>query len=257
MTTITDTSKSSYLFSLTIRLADSALIASQRMSQWCGIAPTLEEDIALTNVALDLLGQARHLFSYAVDLDGCRKDEDQLAFLRDPHQYLNYTIAELPNGDFAQSCTKSFLFSTFSQCLWVSLLDGEDSTLRDIAAKSLKETDYHIEHFSRWFVRLGDGTDVSRQKILKSIDYLWPYTAEFFGNDRTLSNLEGLLHINTGKLQADWVNAIEDVFTEAGIDLPSDSDFMSTGKYGVHSEHLGHILAEMQYLQRSYPGGRW
>ncbi len=249
--------QSANTFSFVLRLADSALIASQRMAEWCGLAPTLEEDIALSNVALDLLGQARHLFTYASELEGAVRDEDELAFLREPHEYLNYVVVELPNGNFAQSCTKSFLFSAFIERVWLSLLDGNDLRLRDIAAKSLKETNYHLDHFSRWFIRLGDGTETSRQKILDGLDYLWPYTTEFFDSDRVLLDLEEVLKMNTESLKTGWIQSVSKVFAGADIDLPPTPDFVCSGKYGVHSEHLGHILTEMQYLQRTYPGGQW
>ncbi len=257
MTIAREETYDAHLLSFVLRLADSALIASQRMAEWCGVAPMLEEDIALSNVALDLLGQSRHLFTYASDLEGGSRSEDDFAFLRDPHEYLNYIIAELPNGDFAQSCTKSFLFSSFAKTVWSSLLDANDSRLRDIAAKSLKETNYHVEHFSSWFIRLGDGTDTSRQKILEGLDYVWPYTNEFFDDDSILISLEGVLKMKTNTLWTKWIEGVTNVFASARIDLPSTPDFICSGKYGIHSEHLGHILAEMQYLQRAYPGGRW
>jgi ring-1,2-phenylacetyl-CoA epoxidase subunit PaaC len=241
-----------------LRIADTSLILGQRLSEWCGHGPVIEEDIALTNVALDLIGQARLLLTHAGRLEGKGRDEDQLAFLRTEPQYLNLTMVELPNGDFARTILRNFLVAAWQRELWQRLATSTDTELAAIAAKSIKETRYHLQHAADWTVRLGDGTEESHARMERALETLWPYTAEFFSateEDRAVE-ATGIGPAWTG-LQAAWEAAVQPVLEVATLRVPASTPFLSRGKRGVHTEHMGHLLTEMQYLQRTYPGGSW
>jgi ring-1,2-phenylacetyl-CoA epoxidase subunit PaaC len=255
--TDSDSDHNKELLCFVLRLGDSTLIASQRLAEWAGIAPTLEEDIAFANIALDLLGQARHLLSYASQLEGKGQSEDDLAFLRDVNQFYNYTIVEIPNGDFAQTCAKMYLFTTFLRLLWDRIARGADQELKAIAQKSINETKYHIEHFGGWLIRLGNGTSYSADRLKEAFEYTWPYVSEFFSPDPCISLLAPTIEIDLAVVQNLWLEEISPTFLAAKLPTIEISRFISNGKIGLHSEHLGHILAEMQFLQRAYPGGRW
>ncbi|MCA3130386.1 MAG: 1,2-phenylacetyl-CoA epoxidase subunit PaaC [Betaproteobacteria bacterium] len=241
-----------------LRLGDSALVLGQRLSEWCGHAPVLEEELALANTALDLLGQARLLLTRAGQMEGAGRDEDALAFLRDPQAFRNVTLVELPNGDFARTVLRNLLFCAFQEQLWAGLRASSDAELAAIAAKSAKETRYHVEHAADWCVRLGDGTDESHQRMQEALDTLWPYTAELFTADAVD---EAAAATGFGpawaSLEAGWQKLVRPVLEEATLAVPAPTAFRSTGKGGVHSEHLGHLLALMQTLPRSHPGARW
>ena len=240
------------------RLADNALILGQRLSEWCGHAPVLEEELALANVALDLIGQSRLLLTHAGRLEAAGRDEDQLAFLRSEHQYRNLTLAELPNGDFGRTVVRNFLLSAFQRELWQALLGSRDRELAAIAEKSLKETRYHLRHSADWVVRLGDGTDESRARMQSAVEYLWPYTAELFTDDTVDDEVSAAgLGVAWSTLEQAWEAAVQPVLAEATLKAPGRTEFRSLGKLGVHSEYLGHLLAEMQHLQRAYPGAQW
>ncbi|HTT38202.1 MAG TPA: 1,2-phenylacetyl-CoA epoxidase subunit PaaC [Burkholderiales bacterium] len=241
-----------------LRLADNALVLGQRLSEWCGHAPVLEEDLALANIALDLIGQARLLLTHAGQLEGQGRDEDQFAFLRQQDQYCNVTLVELPNGNFGHTVGRNLLYSAFQQELWHALLDSQDRDLAAIAEKGLKETRYHLRHSADWVVRLGDGTEESHQHMQAALDELWPYTAEFFTAD-TVDDEVTAVGIGPAwhTLESAWEAAVVPVLKEATLSIPQRTGFRSRGKLGVHSEHLGHLLAEMQYLQRAYPDNRW
>jgi ring-1,2-phenylacetyl-CoA epoxidase subunit PaaC len=250
-----------------LRIADTALIHAQRLSEWCGHGPVLEEDIALTNMALDLLGQARALLTHAAALEGQGRDEDQLAFLRDEGQFLNFTLAELPlrkpsahapGGDFADTVLRNFLLASWFKALWSHLPTSSDVELAGIAAKALKEARYHQQHAGDWVVRLGDGTDESARRMQAALSRAWPYTAELFLHDAVdTAAVNSGLGPARAALRATWQRDVDAVLAAAGLQLPAATPFISTGSTGVHSEHLGYILAEMQSLQRRYPGGRW
>ena len=241
-----------------LRPADSALILGQRLSEWCGHAPVLEEDLALANIALDLIGQARLLLTHVGTLEGNGRDEDQLAFLRTEHEYRNVTLVELPNGDFGATVLRTFLFAAFQFELWQALQRSSDSTLAAIAGKSLKETRYHLRHSSEWVIRLGLGTEESHARMQSALDRLWPYTAELFSDDETdVTAAREMLGPACSSLQSAWSAAVLPVLEEAALEVPASTSFRSRGKVGVHSEHLGHVLSEMQYLQRAYPGATW
>ena len=243
-----------------LRLADTCLILGQRLGEWCGHAPVLEEDIALTNIALDLIGQARALLAHAGTLSG--HDEDQLAFLRDERDYLNPTIVELPNGDFAVTVLRNAIVATWLRRVWERLADvptdAPDTELAAIAGKAVKEARYHQQHAGDWVVRLGDGTDESAARLHAALERAWPYTHEMFARDAvdTAAETTGLGPARD-VLRGEWQQEVADVFGEAGLEMPADTPFMSTGTLGRHSEHMGFILAEMQSLQRQHPGGRW
>ena len=241
-----------------LRIGDTCLILGQRLGEWCGHAPILEEDIALANMALDLIGQARGVLTRASEQCPQDYDEDQLAFLREERDYRNPTIAELPRGDFAFTVLRNTLLSTWLKLLWERLQDSSDAELAAIAAKALKEARYHQQHAADWLVRLGDGTEESRRRIDAALAVLWPYTAELFEADEVDAAAAAAgLGPAWSELREPWLAEISAIFGEVHLALPGDGAFRSTGRRGVHSEHMGYILAEMQYLQRAYPGGAW
>ena len=254
-----------------LRVADTCLIHAQRLAEWCGHGPVLEEDIALTNMALDLLGQARALLTHAAHLEGQGRpaalSEDDLAFLRDEHQFFNLTLVEQPlrkagahasGGDFADTVLRNFLLATWLKALWSALANSGDETLAAIAGKALKEARYHQQHAGDWVLRLGDGTAESALRLQAALARAWPYTREMFASDAVDAAAQ---HTGLGparsSLRAAWQAEVAAVFDEARLLLPADTPFISTGTLGRHSEHMGFILAEMQSLQRQFPGGRW
>lgn len=241
-----------------LRIADTHLILAQRLAEWCGHAPVLEEDIALANMALDLVGQSRALLTRAGELDGRSLDEDQLAFLRDERDYLNATLVELPRGDFAFTVLRNLFVATWAKLLWERLRDSSDTELVAIAGKAIKEARYHQQHAADWVVRLADGTQESRRRIDAALEQTWRYTAELFENDAVDEHARATaLGPRRIDLREPWLAEVAAVFGEAGLAVPGESAFRSTGTRGVHSEHMGYILAEMQHLQRSFPGGVW
>ena len=246
-----------------LRLGDTALILGQRLSEWCGHAPVLEEDIALANIALDLIGQARALLTRAGQLEGQGHDEDQLAFLRDERDYRNATIVELPNGasrpgDFAFTVLRNAMMATWFRLLWERLRESTDPELAAIAGKAVKEARYHQQHSSDWVMRLGDGTEESARRLRVAVDELWRYGAELFDSDAVdAAAAANGLGPRWADLREPWLAEMRELFDEARLAMPADTTFRSTGKSGVHSEHMGYILADLQYLQRAYPGGAW
>jgi ring-1,2-phenylacetyl-CoA epoxidase subunit PaaC len=243
---------------LFLRIADGSLILAQRMSEWCGHGPVLEEDIAFANIALDLLGQARLLYAHAGAIEGAGRDEDTFAYWRDEAAFLNPTLVELPNGDFAQSVLRAYLYVSYQRELWQALARSTDETLTAIANKSVKETRYHVAHLRTWMIRLGDGTEESHRRLQRALGYLWPYTHELFVADdiETAACVAGV-GADLATLKAPWYAEVNDALVTATLKLPTDSPFRSTGKRGLHSEHMGVLLAEMQSLARAHPGARW
>jgi len=241
-----------------LRLGDTCLVMAQRLAEWCGHAPVLEEDIALANMALDLVGQARAVLTRAGELEGDGHDEDQLAFLRDERDYLNLTLVELPRGDFAMTVMRNLIVGTFLKWLWQRLQQSSDSELAGIAAKAVKEARYHQQHAADWVVRLADGTPESTRRAQAALDTVWPYVAEMFDSDAVdaQASLSGL-GPRWAELRGPWRDEVLPLLLHAGLQVPAERAFRSTGKTGRHSEHLGHLLAEMQCLQRSFPGGVW
>jgi ring-1,2-phenylacetyl-CoA epoxidase subunit PaaC len=241
-----------------LRLGDTCLILGQRLGEWCGHGPVLEEDIALTNMALDLIGQSRALLSLAGQKSGKGFDEDQLAFLRDERDYLNPTMAELPRGDFAFTVLRNAMLSTWLKLMWERLRDSGDTELAAIAGKALKEARYHQQHAADWVVRLGDGTDESRRRSEEALATLWLYAHELFEDDAVdAAAVAAGLGPAGSALREPWMAEMAEILGAARLEMPADTAFRSTGKRGVHSEHMGYILAEMQHLQRAYPGGAW
>lgn len=238
----------------TLQLADSCLILAQRNGEWCGHGPILEQDIAITNITLDLVGQARNFYQHAARLinesEGGNETEDTLAYHRGERLFKNYLMLELPKGDWAFTVTRQFLFSNFQQLLFARLLQEGDEALKAIAAKSLKEIAYHVKWSSEWVIRLGDGTEDSHERMTKALESLWMYTDEFF-------TPESYELVNVAELKSDWMNKVDEVLTEATLIKPENIFMQTGGKKGVHTEHLGYMLAEMQYLQRMYPGAEW
>ena len=253
-------------FEYLLRLGDSPLILAQRLGAWVGKGPILEEDIALTNVGLDLLGQARLWLGYAGEVDarinGSGRSEDELAFLRDGHEFRNVLLVEQPNGDFADTTARQFLFDAFHLLALRTLTCSADPRIAEIAAKSAKEVEYHVERSGDWVIRLGDGTDASHAKMQAAIDALWPYTGEMFAPDADELELTGAgIAADVRALEALWRDQVDAVLAEATLTVPANAWMQGLpakgGRQGVHTEHLGYLLAEMQFLQRAYPGANW
>lgn len=246
------------LFRYVLRLGDSSLVLGQRLSEWVGHAPAIEEDLGLANLALDLIGQARLLLSYAGELEGRGRDEDQIAFLREQGEYLNPTLVEQPNGDFGQTIVRQVLFDAFQLELFQELARSADARLSAIADKAVKETRYHLRYSGGWLVRLGDGTPESHARVQTALERLWPHTVELFTEnaiDRAMT--ERAIAPALSDMRERWMSRIERLLAEATLARPSHRPYSWFGKNGQHSEHLGYMLAEMQYLQRLHPGARW
>jgi len=239
-----------------LRRADDALVLGHRLSEWTGHAPTLEEELALANFALDLIGQARALYQYAGDLSG--HDEDELAYLREAGAYRNCLLVEQPNGDFARTIVRQLLYTSFIDPFWRATTTSTDATLAAIAARAAKEAAYHLRHAGEWLVRLGDGTDESHRRAQDAVDWLWPYVGELFETDANEQALiaTGVLPDPT-TLRNAWDRTVATLLDRATLHRPEDGWMQTGGRRGVHSEHLGTMLAEMQVLQRTYPGVRW
>jgi ring-1,2-phenylacetyl-CoA epoxidase subunit PaaC len=267
---------SSSLIDYTLHLADNSLVLAQRNAEWCGHGPILEQDIAITNISLDLIGQARNFYQYAAqllnesqktesskasppkeDLKG-PVSEDSLAYLRTEREFKNCLLVEQPNGDWGQTILRQFFFSAYQYLLYQQLQQSSDEQLAAIAAKSIKETTYHLRWSSEWVIRLGDGTEESHQRMLQAIDELWMYTGELFEACQYESALAKTGEaVDVSQLKEIWTGNINNVFAEATLPAPSNGFIQKGGKEGTHTEHLGYILTELQYMQRTYPGATW
>ncbi len=246
------------LFEYVLRMADDSLILGQRLGEWCGHGPILEEDIAMTNISLDLIGQAISLYDLAAELEGGGKTHDDLAFLRFENQYKNVLLVEQPNGDFAMTMLRQFFFDAFRKPLYEALCKSPITQLAAIAEKSLKETRYHLKHSSEWVIRMGDGTEESHQRAQAAIDHLWRYTAELFYEDTIDEQLQAQQQVPVLKeIQAAWMETVKAVLSEATLVLPTNNWKFEGGRQGRHSEHMGYLLAELQYMQRAYPDMQW
>lgn len=241
------------LITYTLHLADTNLIIGQRNAEWCGHGPILEQDIAITNITLDLIGQARSYYQYAATLIGNHATEDTLAYLRNEREYKNLLICEQPNGDWGQTVLRQFLFSSFQFQLLQLLLTYNDQTLAAIAEKSLKEVKYHLRWSSEWVIRLGDGTEESHQRMENAVAELWRYTGEMF----MPAAYEKELGIDVASLKYEWSKNVKQVFDEATLSIPSGVWMQEGGKTGTHTEQLGYILTDLQYMQRAYPNSEW
>jgi ring-1,2-phenylacetyl-CoA epoxidase subunit PaaC len=256
-----------------LRLADTALILGQRNAEWCGHGPILEEDIALSNMSLDLIGQARLLYAHAATLEatltGRARSEDDYAFFRAEREFANYTLAELPHigplsgtahadKDYAVTIVRNFLYASLMAHLWTTLGTSTDAQLAAIANKSIKETSYHLHHAREWLIRFGDGTDESHRRAQAALDYLLPYTREFFSTDDVEESIAAAgIGPRTADLESAWLDDVRTALDEATLRLPEAVKHITTGKHGEHSEHMGFLLAEMQSLARQHPGASW
>jgi ring-1,2-phenylacetyl-CoA epoxidase subunit PaaC len=239
------------MFGYVLGLADDALILGHRLSEWCGHAPLVEEELALANIALDLIGQARRLYDCAGAVEGNGRDQDSLAYLRDAGAYRNLLLVEQPNGDFAMTIARSFLYAAYATPFWRALRQSADATLKAIAVEAEPEATYHLRHAREWLIRLGDGTEESHRRAQDAIEALWMYTGEIFAASGVDPAPDPTI------LRADWGKTVDAVLAEATLNRPADGWMQSGGRHGRHSEHFGYILAEMQFLQRAYPGARW
>ncbi len=247
------------LIDFTLQWADTSLIMGHRLSEWCGHGPILEQDIAMSNIALDFIGEARSLYQYAAELKGEGQTEDDLAYFRDDLQFRNVLLAELPNGDFAQTVLRLFFFEAF-HLPWLELMvDNKDEVFSGVAGKSVKESRYHFQWSAEWVIRLGDGTEESKRRISSSLEELWPYTGELMmpaPHEQAL--IDGNLLPAYDGVKETWQKHVTDVLSQATLEVPSPDIWMQTGgKSCRHTEHLGYLLAEMQVVQRAYPGNEW
>ena len=241
-----------------ISIGDNALILGQRLGEWCGHGPALETDMAMTNISLDLFGMVRSYYQYAAEVEGKGRTEDDIAFLRFERDYKNVQLVEQPNGNFADTITRQFFFDAWHLLFLEELAKSNDTQLAAIAAKSIKEVKYHLRFSSQWVLRLGDGTDESHEKMQNAVDNLWMYTEELV----TPTNLElGMaakgIGVDVSQLKATYFEQLESTLHEATLKIPQNVWMQQGGKSGIHTEYLGHLLSEMQYLQRAYPGATW
>ena len=241
-----------------LRLGDDGLILSHRLAEWSSRAPELEEDVALTNIALDLLGQARTLLTHAGLLEGRGRDEDDLAYLREERDFVNCLLVEQENGDFGNTIARQLLWSTYQLTLLEELTASTDATLAALAAKAVKEVAYHRDHAVQWTLRLGDGTEESHRRMQAGIDRMWPYTTELFERDAVTDAAVALgVGPDPGGLRSRWDTAVDAVLADATLRRPDDTWAPAGGRRGLHTERFGRLLAEMQHLHRSHPGARW
>lgn len=250
--------KQEALYQYVIRLGDDALILGHRLSELCSRAPFIEEDLALTNISLDMIGRAESFLKYAGEIEGKGKTADDVAYRRGEINYQNHLLVEQPNGDFAQTIARQLFQSAFEYFLYTDLEKSKDATIAGIASKALKEIKYHFEHAHDWTVRLGDGTEESKKRMQYAINELWMYTGELFEmDDVELTLLKDGVSVDLASIKLQWQNKIHSILTEATLSIPEDGYMQTGGRKGVHTEKLGHILSEMQYLQRAYPDAKW
>jgi len=246
------------LFSYVLSLADDALVLGHRLSEWSGQAPMLEEDIALSNLALDLIGQARLYYAYAGEIEGQGRGEDALAFVRDEHAFANILLVEQPNGDFAATTVRQLLYAAFMHPYLQALQNSKDVRLAEIAAKAVKEMAYHVRHAAEWVIRLGDGTGESHARAAAALEELWMFTGEMTEMDEGERVLvDAGIAVDRGRIKPAWDATINRVLGEATLARPADGWMQGGGRAGRHTEHLGHLLAEMQVLHRAHPGVTW
>lgn len=259
MSTTDTLTKEEALFTYLLRLADDRLILGHRLSEWCGHGPILEEDIALANIALDDIGHASHLYEHAAETEGEGRGKDDIVYFRNDVEYVNVKMVELPRGDFGFTVARQFLFSAYSYLLYRELKEVEEEQLAGMASKHFKETRYHLRHSREWVLRLGDGTGESHRRVQQSLDELWTYTDELFYADEVERMLaRDNLAVNPSSLKEPWEELVSDVLEEATLEHPDPEQYMAEGgREGRHTEHLGHLLAEMQHLRRSYPDADW
>ena len=247
----------SNLFTYTLRIADSSLILGQRMSEWCSNGPTLEEDIAMSNISLDMFGQANGFYQYAAQLDGT-KSADELAFRRNEREFFNHQLVEQENGNFGTTMVRNFLHDVFNFLFYTELSKSKDETLSALASKSLKEVKYHLRHSSNWLIRLGGGTEESNTKVQDALEELWMYTGELFEMDNLDTELlNNGIAVDNSALKLEWDIMVNKTLVKAKLTRPEEVYMATGGKKGLHTECLGFILSEMQFLQRAYPDAKW
>lgn len=239
-----------------LHLADNSLILGQRLGEWCGHGPVLEQDIALTNISLDLIGQARLFYQHIASLPGKDTTEDKLAMLRYEHEYLNLLLVEQPNQHFGHTIARQFLFDVFQHLQFDQMTDHRDASIAAIAAKSIKEIRYHQRYSSEWVIRLGDGTEESHAKMQQGIDDMWRYTGEMF-RPASYETASGDFAVDVAALEKEWTQRVSAILLEAGLRMPTNQVMQYGGKEGKHTEHMGYILTELQYMQRTYPAMNW
>ena len=247
-----------HLFKYVLSLGDDSLIIAQRLSEWAYKAPFLEEDIALSNISLDMFGRANMFLEYAAVIKGNNSIADDLAFKRSEREFTNRLIYEQPNGDFAKTMARQFFLDAYNKLFLEQLINSSDSQLSAIAQKSIKETNYHIRHSSSWILRLGDGTSVSHMKVQSAINDIWTFTGELFEmteNEKEMAKKK--IGVDYNGLKSNWDKIVNDIFKEATLSRPQDEHMKIGGRQGIHTEHLGHMLSDMQYLQRAYPDAKW
>ncbi len=244
------------LFAYTLRLGDDALVAAQRMGEWIANAPQLEEDVALGNIGLDQLGQARSLLSYAAEIEGAGRTEDDLAYLRDEREFTNLLICERPNGDFAVTIARLLYFASYQHLLYDALHGSSDETLSGVAGKAVKEVAYHVDHATQWVLRLGDGTEESHRRMQAGLDQLWPYTGEMLASDDLVRRLAGVA-VDPSGFADEWHHRVRDVIETSTCAVPDASYQHTGGRDGRHTEAMGYLLAELQHVARSHPGATW
>ena len=250
--------KEEALYKYSLKMGDNALVHSYRLSEWCSNAPLLEEDLALINFALDMIGRAQAFLTYAGQVEGKDRTDDDLAYRRSERLFTNSLITELPNGDFAHTIARLLFVSVFERYFFTALQHSSDTTLAAIAAKTLKEVKYHATHATEWTMRLGDGTSESKKRMQAAINNLWMYTGELFETDEADAMLQGLnIGVDMPPIKENWLQYIKGTLAAANLTLPEDTFMQTGGHKGIHTEHLGHILSEMQYLQRAYPDAKW
>jgi len=246
------------LFDYLLRLGDDALILGQRLSEWCGHAPSVEVDLGLANMALDLVGQATHFLNRAGEIEGKGRDGDRLAFHRDVLDFRNCWLVEQPNGDFAQTMARQFLYSTWQKMLLRHLISSRDALIAGVAEKAVKEVTYHQELSAEWVIRLGDGTDESRRRMQDGLEWMWRFVPELFEMDDVAQAMAACgIGVDVTLFRGDYDRAVRDVLGQATLDVPKDQRPILGGRRGHHSEHLGHLLCTMQFLPRTYPDAVW
>jgi ring-1,2-phenylacetyl-CoA epoxidase subunit PaaC len=252
------TPSASPLVQYLLRRADDALILGHRLSEWVGHAPMMEEDMALGNMGLDLIGQARSLYAYAANVEGAGRTEDDFAYLRRERDYRNVLLVEQPNGDFAETMLRQFFYAAFADPYWLAMRGSSDATLAAIAAKSEKEMAYHLRHSAEWVVRLGDSTPEARRRVEAAIARFWPFTGELFTVDGTdQAMIDAAVAIDPATIRSEWDRTIAEVFVRATLSVPTSTWMQTGGRSGQHGEHFGHLLSELQYMQRAVPGAVW
>lgn len=241
-----------------LRLGDTCLVLAQRLSAWCGHAPELEIDLALANIGLDLLGQARNFLTYAAEREGSGLDEDKLAFGRDEREYKNLLLAEQPNGGFAETLMRQYLLDAWHVALFSRLVESKDQQLAAISAKAIKEVRYHLRFSRGWLLRLGNGTVLSQEKMQNALNKQWRFSGEMFVADELeIALAEQGIAVDSRTLRDEWLLEVTAGLSEASLQIPAEAPYRTGGKQGLHTEHLGPLLAEMQYLQRAYPNQQW